>query len=64
MKQQNINREFFSYMWRINVNALQKNFKDHIMTFPRFSNMQFTGPVLFIGGGASDYIKLTLTKIT
>lgn len=48
------------FRWRVNLNVLQKYFVDHISTFPKAafnSGMQFKGPVLFIGGGNSDYLR-------
>ncbi|KAJ3652089.1 hypothetical protein Zmor_018085 [Zophobas morio] len=45
-----------SYSWRINIPALMSNFGD-IAKFPATGNMTYSGPVLFIGGGKSDYIQ-------
>lgn len=46
-----------SYMWRINISALTTNFQKNIAMFPKTVDLKFDGPVLFIGGGASDYIQ-------
>lgn len=43
--------------WMCNVDALLKNF-NHILSFipEHLKNIQYTGPVLFIGGRRSDFI--------
>lgn len=43
-------------MWRINIPTLMASFEE-IATFPPIDAYRFEGPVLFIGGGASDYIQ-------
>ncbi|EFA05188.1 sn-1-specific diacylglycerol lipase ABHD11 [Tribolium castaneum] len=45
-----------SYMWRINIPTLMASFEE-IATFPPINKYKFEGPVLFVGGGASDYIQ-------
>lgn len=46
------------FSWRANVEALHQYFKDHISKFPdSLAGKQYNGPVLFIGGSKSDYIK-------
>ncbi|XP_017782024.1 PREDICTED: protein ABHD11 [Nicrophorus vespilloides] len=46
-----------SFAWRINIQALVANFKNNIAAFPSTNDLTFGGPVLFVGGGASDYIQ-------
>ncbi|KAJ6649176.1 Protein ABHD11, partial [Pseudolycoriella hygida] len=44
--------------WRANVSALHQNFKEHIAKFPEsLAGKQFAGPVLFLAGSRSDYIR-------
>ncbi|KAG4066606.1 hypothetical protein HA402_007242 [Bradysia odoriphaga] len=46
------------FSWRANVEALHQNFNDHISTFPEsLAGKQYHGPVLFLAGSKSDYIK-------
>ncbi|XP_076253862.1 sn-1-specific diacylglycerol lipase ABHD11 isoform X1 [Rhynchophorus ferrugineus] len=45
-----------SYTWRFNLRALLENF-DGLASFPHLHNVNFQKPVLFIGGGKSDYIQ-------
>ncbi|KAG5874591.1 hypothetical protein JTB14_001225 [Gonioctena quinquepunctata] len=45
-----------SYSWRFNAKALAESFQ-HILTFPEIYNINYVGPVLFIGGAKSDYIQ-------
>jgi abhydrolase domain-containing protein 11 len=45
-----------SYMWRINIPTLMANFEE-IAAFPKTNDLMFEGPVLFIAGGASDFIQ-------
>ncbi|KAK3742992.1 hypothetical protein QZH41_015623, partial [Actinostola sp. cb2023] len=45
------------FRWRINLEAIDNNLQD-LMAFPsHFPHPQFTGQVLFIGGGKSNYIQ-------
>lgn len=47
-----------SYGWRVNVDALHKNFLNNIAKFPADGlKLKFSGPVLFIGGAQSDYLR-------
>ncbi|KAF2894290.1 hypothetical protein ILUMI_11882 [Ignelater luminosus] len=48
-----------SYAWRINIPVLLSNFNEHILSFPKIDGLQFEGPVLFVGGGKSDFIQKT-----
>ncbi|KAB0794734.1 hypothetical protein PPYR_12051 [Photinus pyralis] len=48
-----------SFMWRVNIPALLSNFYDHIASFPIPAECKFTGPVLFVAGGVSDFIQKT-----
>lgn len=51
-------KNIFSFKWRHNVEALSENFEKNIAGFPAdVSTLQYTGPVLFIGGAKSDYLK-------
>nr|XP_022920463.1 protein ABHD11-like [Onthophagus taurus] len=45
-----------SFKWRMNLDALMANFNE-IAMFPEVLNSTFQGPVLFIGGTASDFIR-------
>ncbi|RZC40541.1 Abhydrolase 6 and/or PGAP1 domain containing protein [Asbolus verrucosus] len=45
-----------SYIWRINIPTLLAHFED-IARFPKTENLKYDGPVLFVGGGASDFIQ-------
>lgn len=48
----------FSFSWRANVTALHQNFSDHISQFPEIlAGKQYNGPVLFLAGSKSDYIR-------
>lgn len=48
----------FSFKWRANVDALGKNFERNIAGFPSdVDNCKYNGPVLFIGGAKSDYLR-------
>jgi pimeloyl-ACP methyl ester carboxylesterase len=42
--------------WRVNLDVLQSCFAKHVADFPPV-NKTFDGPVLFIAGALSDYIK-------
>lgn len=45
------------FSWRCNLDVIKKNFKTGIAHFPEVLDKQpFNGEVLFIGGGASDFI--------
>ncbi|KAJ8984150.1 hypothetical protein NQ317_017801 [Molorchus minor] len=46
---------FFSYNWRVNIPVLLANF-NNIANFPLLNDMQYNGPVLFVGGDNSDFI--------
>lgn len=47
-----------SFSWRANVNALHQNFNASISQFPEsLAGKQYHGPVLFLAGSKSDYIK-------
>lgn len=39
------------------MEALQENFKKNIAQFPPVGSLKYEGPVLFVGGTASDYLK-------
>lgn len=46
-----------SFGWRVNLDALITNYKD-IVNFPKnLTTLQYDGPVLFIKGSRSDYVK-------
>lgn len=47
-----------SYSWRVNISTLMLNF-DEIARFPDINNYKYEGPVLFIAGGASDFVQKT-----
>lgn len=54
---QNLVREQGTYRWRINLAALDAAMNE-IADFPSANHRQsYTGPTLFIAGGASDYIQ-------
>lgn len=44
------------FRWRINIEALEENFIEHIATFPDSTGLKYEGKTLFIGGSKSDYI--------
>jgi abhydrolase domain-containing protein 11 len=47
-----------SFSWRINLEALERNFIENIAQFPDLTGVKrYDGPVLFIGGERSDYLK-------
>ncbi|ENN73977.1 hypothetical protein HUJ04_001576 [Dendroctonus ponderosae] len=46
------------YSWRFNNKALL-DFFDELSSFPEIHNLEYKGPVLFLGGGKSDYIQKT-----
>lgn len=41
----------------MNVDVLAENFVEHIGKFPDVGQARFEGPVLFVAGGASDYVR-------
>lgn len=41
----------------MNVPVLAESFTEHIGKFPDVGDAKFEGPVLFVAGGASDYVK-------
>ncbi|XP_066262122.1 sn-1-specific diacylglycerol lipase ABHD11 isoform X3 [Euwallacea similis] len=45
-----------SYTYRFNKRALLNHFQE-LTSFPNVHNVQYEGPVLFVGGGKSDYIQ-------
>ncbi|XP_018561000.1 protein ABHD11 isoform X1 [Anoplophora glabripennis] len=51
-----VQRENRSYDWRINIPVLVSCF-NNIANFPLVNDVQCTAPVLFLGGGNSDYIQ-------
>lgn len=54
----NIFKFDYSYGWRVNLTALQNSFLTHITQFPPDAvNLKYNGPVLFIGGANSDYLR-------
>lgn len=46
-----------SFRWRINLDALERNFNSGVAQFPAVGGLRFDGPTLFIAGGRSDYIQ-------
>lgn len=46
-----------SFNWRVNLPTLINTFTKNIFNFPKVIESQFHGPVLFVGGGESDYLK-------
>lgn len=46
-----------SFRWRINLDALERNFNTGVAQFPDVAGLRFEGPTLFIAGGRSDYIQ-------
>ncbi|CAH0549435.1 unnamed protein product [Brassicogethes aeneus] len=52
-----------SYKWSLNLPTLMNNY-ENVAGFPEMHNAAFEGPVLFLGGGNSDFIqKSDLSKI-
>jgi len=45
--------------WRVNLEAIHRNFKDNIARFPPVGEAVFMKPTLFLGGAESDYIQVT-----
>uniref|UniRef100_A0A182VL38 sn-1-specific diacylglycerol lipase ABHD11 n=1 Tax=Anopheles merus TaxID=30066 RepID=A0A182VL38_ANOME len=45
------------FRWRINLEALERNFNTGVAQFPQLAGRKFEGPTLFIAGGRSDYVK-------
>lgn len=52
----NLVQRRFGYKWRLNLDAIINNF-DYISRFPKFTEEQYEGPTLFIGGEKSPYIR-------
>lgn len=48
---------YCSYGWRMNVPVLANSFVEHIGKFPDVGDAKYEGDVLFVAGGASDYVK-------
>ncbi|XP_062552504.1 sn-1-specific diacylglycerol lipase ABHD11-like [Armigeres subalbatus] len=46
-----------SFRWRINLDALERNFISGVARFPDVGKIRFEGPTLFIAGEKSDYIQ-------
>jgi pimeloyl-ACP methyl ester carboxylesterase len=53
---QNLVSEAGRYRWRLNLAALE-HFMDTIVGFPQLPERRFHGPVLFVAGDQSDYIR-------
>ncbi|KAJ8917347.1 hypothetical protein NQ315_002369 [Exocentrus adspersus] len=51
-----VQQENGSYKWRINIPVLLACF-NNVARFPLVNEVQYTGPVLFLGGGNSDFIE-------
>lgn len=45
------------FVWRINLETLEKCFEENVANFPIEEGMKFDGPTLFIGGSKSDYLR-------
>ncbi|AWK85109.1 alpha/beta fold hydrolase [Azospirillum thermophilum] len=52
---QNLVLEHGKFHWRINLDAIERSM-DALIGFPDLGDRSYSGPALFIGGGASDYI--------
>ncbi|KAK4878057.1 hypothetical protein RN001_010563 [Aquatica leii] len=50
-------RDDGSYSWRVNLPVLIKNFYHNIRTFPNVQGKLFDGPVLFLLGAKSDFVR-------
>ncbi len=53
---QNLVLENGAFSWRINLDSIGANMEG-LIGFPDFGGARYEGPALFIGGGASDYIR-------
>jgi len=54
---QNLVRRDEGYAWRLNLKALRQHM-DELASFPRdWPHAGYTGPVCFLAGGASDYVR-------
>lgn len=45
------------FVWRINLETLEKDFEAEVANFPVEDGMRYDGPTLFIGGSKSDYLR-------
>lgn len=45
------------FVWRINLETLEKCFDEGVAKFPIPKEAKFDGPTLFIGGSKSDYLR-------
>lgn len=45
------------FVWRINLETLERCFEENIVKFPVDDGMRYDGPTLFIGGSKSDYLR-------
>jgi pimeloyl-ACP methyl ester carboxylesterase len=59
---QNLAMEHGQFRWRINLEAIGDAMAS-LIGFPDPGQRQYTGPALFIGGGASDYITPELAPV-
>ncbi len=53
---QNLVLENGVFSWRVNLDAIGAAMAD-LIGFPDLGDARYDGPALFIGGGASDYIR-------
>ncbi|XP_063609703.1 sn-1-specific diacylglycerol lipase ABHD11-like, partial [Penaeus indicus] len=54
----NLIRDEEGYKWRVNINAIAKNFNPHISTFPVVKrDSYFEGETAFVAGALSDYVR-------
>ncbi|XP_047490468.1 protein ABHD11-like isoform X2 [Penaeus chinensis] len=54
----NLIRDEDGYKWRVNINAIAKNFNPHISTFPVVKrDSYFEGETAFVAGALSDYVR-------
>lgn len=44
------------FVWKVYLDSIINNFSD-ICGFPEFTNVQYNGPTLFVGGSESKYIR-------
>ncbi|KAJ8953715.1 hypothetical protein NQ314_007325 [Rhamnusium bicolor] len=56
-----VQRDNGSYNWRVNIPVLLSNF-NNIARFPLVNDLQYEGPVLFLGGGNSDFIHIPIVS--